>query len=949
MATINLWPYGPMQYTGAVGTRDLFGTNFLFSRDGAWQPGQVSQPYKAFASEVGLSIMRYPGGTMTEESFDMANPNDTGNPLPGTKGLVPLSSFLEFASSIGASASIVIPTYRLYTSQFDAQGQRTIDSLSESKVREFIHFTLDEAKAAGTKIQSFELGNEWWVDNTAIFGFRMSPIEYGRIANFLARTIQEAISEYNSEQPSWDKVDPEIAIQVGPGGNAEWYTRAALGLPDIGTGPSITATEAIFLQITDPISQSAIDATLTHRYLHGGDQSISGWQYSPFLYWDTLANQTPGFNTDVRRYVTEWNVSARNTSEIGIKQFDTMVLLTQEMMNAGVDLAAAWAVQQNNSTKLTYNTGLKEADFAGLTFGGLAFDMMATQLPGQRVVFNSGSLSSLQSAVFGSESRVVYFLTNKTGEIRNDVIDRSTVSADVTHVTIYEVDQGPDGKPTVTVRTYALADLPVNVPLILSPDETAMIVLTKGGSGATIEGYDLADNLVGTVGSDSMLGGLKNDLIYGLGGDDSVLGEDGNDTVSGNEGNDILVGGGGDDLVYGGNGDDYIDGNFGADTIFGGAGTDSVNIADLTVGVRLDLSATSNLIPHLGIALYEVEGLVSGIGSDTIFGSNVGNSIDAGGGDDFLDGHEGDDALTGGEGSDTIFGADGNDSLNGDAGMDELFGGSGSDWVIAGVGGDLIYGGSGDDLLVAGDGEDSVFGDDGADVLLGNSGDDSMFGGFGDDRILGNLGSDVVSTGDGDDYADGGGGDDLVWGGAGSDILLGREGDDFIFGNSPTSTAVWITVTCTGLVLSDTHLAYFNNDSGDSVSNGGDRLSGGLGNDTLIGGSGNDRIFGDDGDDWILGSAGADLLWGGSGNDVFIFDPTVMQGATVFDFLSGADRITLLGSLPDGVGTIASFVDQTASVVPDGVLLALDHDSDILFSGQRSLQFLYSNLEFFAI
>ena len=94
MATINLWPYGPMQYTGEVATSDLFGTNFLYSRDGAWQPGQVSQPYKAFASEVGLSIMRYPGGTMTEDTFDMENPNNTGNPLPGAKGLVPLSSFL---------------------------------------------------------------------------------------------------------------------------------------------------------------------------------------------------------------------------------------------------------------------------------------------------------------------------------------------------------------------------------------------------------------------------------------------------------------------------------------------------------------------------------------------------------------------------------------------------------------------------------------------------------------------------------------------------------------------------------------------------------------------------------------------------------------------------------------------------------------------------------------
>lgn len=75
-----------VSYTGGAATSDLFGANFLFARDGAWRPGEVSQPYMAFADEVGLSTLRYPGGTMTEDKFDMANPNNQGDTTNGQKG-----------------------------------------------------------------------------------------------------------------------------------------------------------------------------------------------------------------------------------------------------------------------------------------------------------------------------------------------------------------------------------------------------------------------------------------------------------------------------------------------------------------------------------------------------------------------------------------------------------------------------------------------------------------------------------------------------------------------------------------------------------------------------------------------------------------------------------------------------------------------------------------------
>ena len=946
MVNINLWPFGTMKYTGTTASDDLFGTNFLFARDGAWTPGAISQPYQAFASEVGLSTMRYPGGTMTEDLFDMENPNNTGNPVAGQKGLVPLTSFLEFAGSINASATIVIPTYRLFTNTFDASGKRIIDPNAESIVNNFVLFALEEAKAAETSIVAFELGNEWWVNNESLFGFRMSPVDYGRMANFLARTIQEAIIEYNLGQPKWNKEDPEIVIQVGPGGNAEWYSRAELGLPTAGKPADITATEAIFNQISDPVSQSAIDGILTHRYLHGGDHAVTGWAYRPFEYWEHLARNTPGFNTNVSRYVTEWNVSARNENQFGLRQFDSMILLTQEMMNAGVSHANVWAVQQNNDTKLTYNTGLREAQYAGLTFGGLAFDMMAAQLPGQQTIFNPGTISDLQSAMFGSESRIVYFLTNKTGNIRNDVISKFTIPAGTEHVSIYEVEEGSDGKPTVTVRTSSLQNLPSQVQLTLSTDETVMIVLTLGANGATVEGYDRADILLGTVGPDHMSGGLQNDSIAGYYGSDTILGDEGSDTLLGGEGSDVLEGGSGDDLVLGGDGNDSIGWSSGSDTIVGGSGEDMLNFSRMTLSVSIDLQDHFVSIPATGVTISEFESLILGSGNDTLFGGVGRNRIEAGWGNDYLDGREGEDTLEGGDGDDTVLGGAGEDLLDGGSGNDELYGGDGADYMVSGDGHDSIFGGMGDDILESGTGDDLVIGGDGADVLMGNSGDDTMLGGSGDDRALGGLGCDVILLGIGDDYSDGGGGDDFMFGGTGSDSLRGMSGDDFVLGGSQLSLDFWSALFGTSTNLEE-YVASIMSDPEDKASYpSDDRMIGGQGNDTLVGGAGNDLILGEMDDDWIIGGGGGDLLSGGFGSDTFIFDLTAFHQATIVDFHAFDDRIILVGLMPLGMGSISEFIDHSASVSSEGVVVNLLGGSEILFLGRKSIDFLHSTLDY---
>jgi Ca2+-binding RTX toxin-like protein len=944
MVTINLQQSTPtISYVGGLATHDLFGANFLFSRDGAWQPGEVSRPYQAFAQETGLSNLRYPGGTMTEEHFDMANPNNTGDTSDGKKGLVAMSTFFEYTAEIGATATIVVPTYRLFTDQFDDMGQRVIGQEVEPLVRQFIQFTLQEAGKAGTKVAGFELGNEWWVDNTAIFGFRMTPIEYGRMANFLTRIIQEEIDSHNQDQASWNKIDPDIVIQVGPGGNSEWYSREELGLA--GPGPELSATEVIFRQITDPTSKAAIDGLVTHRYLMGTDAAVSGWPYKPFSYWESLAQATPGFKTDLRKYVTEWNVSARNDTEIGLKQFDSMVLLIREMMVAGVDLANVWAVQQNNSTKLTYNTGTKDVPFGGLTFGGTAFDMMAAQLPGLRVIQSSGTLANLQCVVFGSNSSVVYFLTNKTGVHRNDTITKTTVPAGTTHVSIYEVTEGADGRPTVAVRTFLLSDLPNNISLQLSIDETAMMVFTKGQNGAHIEGYDLADSLVGTFGDDVIMGGHLDDTVSGHGGDDTIWGEAGNDLLFGGDGNDSLVGGIGNDLIYGGSGDDSVEAGSGEDTIFGGSGEDTLFLSGVQQNITLDLGSEAPIyLSSLGLTFGEFEHLISGIGHDSIRGSDSSNLMRGMEGDDTISGLAGDDTLNGGEGNDVVIGGLGEDRVDGGSGNDFLSGDEGIDLLDAGEGDDWIFGGDGDDFIFGRNGNDMLDGGGGLDVLLAGSGDDTVYGGIGGDRAFGDAGNDLVLCGEGDDYGNGGEGDDLIVGGTGADSLLGADGDDILSVGTQSIVPTWLLRDLYDPELVLAVLEAILDQNALSQPDDCEYLSGGMGNDILLGGAGRDSLFGDHGDDWIFGFGGEDKLRGGLGEDTFVLSADTGGRTVIADFHNDIDTLFITAFFDHEQASTAELVDQYCSKFDDGVLLDFQNGTEILILGLKDPALLLDDL-----
>jgi Ca2+-binding RTX toxin-like protein len=212
-----------------------------------------------------------------------------------------------------------------------------------------------------------------------------------------------------------------------------------------------------------------------------------------------------------------------------------------------------------------------------------------------------------------------------------------------------------------------------------------------------------------------------------------------------------------------------------------------------------------------------------------------------------LYGTETGDPIIGGAGNDILFGLGGDDFLWGDSGNDSIEGGSGSDQLFGGVGNDFLNGGSDDDYIHAGVGNDRVGGGDGNELMYGGDGHDNLKGGAGNDVIVGDEeyltnagGNDWIDAGEGDDLVYGGAGNDLVKGGAGNDVVLGDAGIDRLFGGA-----------------------------------GNDAMDGGDGDDFLNGGIGSDELYGFGGDDEMhsggapLDPEGFDSMWGGDGDDAF--------------------------------------------------------------------------------
>jgi Ca2+-binding RTX toxin-like protein len=230
--------------------------------------------------------------------------------------------------------------------------------------------------------------------------------------------------------------------------------------------------------------------------------------------------------------------------------------------------------------------------------------------------------------------------------------------------------------------------------LMGGPDDGGSDTVSGGDGDDLLEGAAGDDSLSGDEGVDVVEGGGGTDTLNGGGGGDRMHGGSGRDTLNGGAGNDELDGGAavliepdlndtlrgddGDDSLTGRDGDDTLVGGTGSDVMSGGDGADTADygiVQASVVVVTIDGKAGDGPPGESDNVQVDIENVRGGGDQDTFTGSDVGNVLDTGGGEDYLDGKKGADTLQGGAAADAV--------LSRDSTRDAVICGPGTDFVIA--------------------------------------------------------------------------------------------------------------------------------------------------------------------------------------------------------------------------------------------------------------------------
>jgi Ca2+-binding RTX toxin-like protein len=640
--------------------------------------------------------LRFPGGTVTEEHFDITDPNATRttnvmhlihphltpsrtNGVPVERSVTPLSDYLDYVNEMGAEPSIVLPTYRLFD-----QSARGLTASGANDIRTFVRELFsDEYGEVDTA--TIEIGNEYFQS----FRFNWTTAEFGRFQAQIAQVIDDELRDMGLRE------DLTLLAQGGHVRNNSTATT--------------TANNAELAQHFNGIPHGTVDGVTLHFYgtrAAGTNDPLNMVPDISGVVAGTNATWGPAIGQDFEIAVTEWNVGENGEARTTINAtMRTAPLLNMfaEMVESGVDMAHLWAARVDGPAGLAMRSEGPDE----LTPTGHFFDMLSESTRGLHLVDPGAGANLRDSAgnhvgysyTFEGETRSVTYFASGVGrtialsaEMSDLIREGAYVYARILETAPGDAVGGYYSDAVVTYSTDIRLVEGANGTLFFQTELQGYEMLelhVTYGEGASIAGareFKSADELTGSDYDDEIMGYAGRDKLAGKAGDDVLDGGEGADVLRGHQGTDVLLGGAGRDRLLGGTGDDELHGGLGHDRLLG----------------------------HNG--------------NDLLFGEA---------GLDHLFGDAGNDVLFGGRGRDNLFGGADDDVLNGEAGFDTLDGGNGNDVLNGGAGADSLQGGAGDDTLSGGAGRDRLEGGEGDDELTGGGGPDLFVfsRGGGSDRV----------------------------------------------------------------------------------------------------------------------------------------------------------------------------------------------------------------------
>lgn len=444
----------PVEAFGSELTPGLFGANFLATTDLIGPDGTFDD----VAQDLGVTHVRYPGGSLAEEFFDISDPTRriVQSVRDGEeKPFLPFDEFMAWAEDNALDVTIVIPTLTQMGEPEDADsnGDRFPD-VDEAILRGFIRDTLN-GKYGAPDIRAFEIGNEYSGSGG------MSSVEYGRLASEMSVIIRDEIDRHPF---AGIMGDPDVIVQMGDNfGSAsldqdydDLSTPEAqldaleqdygMAFPDDtfifanGVVSWARVNSALIANEFDTAEEiDAVDGIVAHIYGRGLDEP-NRWTSDYRIIRDVMADEFPGST----KYVTEWNTRSvpftREEDEFyGLENAQEMMQMMIGMAEYDVEAAHVWPVQQNTANDLSGPEG-----FTDLTVAGEMFRMMSENLPGTRVVeLQATDPASGQSAttdnsfwLFSGQDHVSLFILAGAGQSGEVPVDMSGIFSDLGRVSV---------------------------------------------------------------------------------------------------------------------------------------------------------------------------------------------------------------------------------------------------------------------------------------------------------------------------------------------------------------------------------------------------------------------------------------------------------------------------------------------------------------------------------
>ncbi|WP_226627611.1 hypothetical protein [Alloyangia pacifica] len=393
--------------TGVPAGAALFGGNILAPRTAMTGEGSYAEAIAA----LNVTGLRYPGGSLTEYYFDLANPDaaSASHAMTGAEtAFIPLSDFMAYAAESGHAVTIVLPTRDQLSDTLDASGDR-LPQIDEEVLRDFVH-DLASGVYGGAEIAALEIGNEYWGSG------EMTAVEYGRLAAQMAEIIADELALV-AEVMGIDTSEIRVLAQMGQnygfskisedyeGWAAEdiiadlsqSYPEAGLSAANIrGTGEvnwSEVTNALVRMGFETEAQQEALDGVIAHVYARGTEDSRS---YD----LDTINNtwlEQEGFG-HLEIHVTEWNLKSSENldaqADYGLLQAQEMLEIVEEFLEAGVDQAHVWPLIQNTANALSTGTSYEAS-----TVPGEMFALMAGAIPGKALLdFTPGDDGGTEAA-----------------------------------------------------------------------------------------------------------------------------------------------------------------------------------------------------------------------------------------------------------------------------------------------------------------------------------------------------------------------------------------------------------------------------------------------------------------------------------------------------------------------------------------------------------------------